>query len=71
MELELPDLITGNTVRFFRILGVGTDFLQAPVASWAERDDYRKCKEIVPHLRVVNNTGERAVKLMKDFNQAT
>jgi hypothetical protein len=71
LNLELLDLVSGNTLRLFYILNVKTDFLQVPAEQWAGREDYELCKRIVTHLCSVNDTGERAVKLMKDYNLLT
>ncbi|KAK3926552.1 Triosephosphate isomerase [Frankliniella fusca] len=67
-DRNLIDFVTGNTCRFLRILNFDTDFLKVPAEQWRTRDDYNMNKRVVAFLRVVNDTGERAVKLMKDFN---
>lgn len=35
---------------------------------WSEMDEYVKAQSLLRELKVVNDTAERAVKLMSDFN---
>lgn len=68
-NLTLATLATSNSLKFFNLLNIESDFLNHPVAEWADRVDYKRGREIAYHLRVVNDTAERAVKLMSDYNQ--
>ncbi|KAK3918138.1 Glyceraldehyde-3-phosphate dehydrogenase, cytosolic [Frankliniella fusca] len=68
-DMTLSDLVTQNSMGFFKVLGIKSDFLSCPIEEWASREDYQEGKMVVTHLRVVNDTGERAVKLFKDFNK--
>ncbi|KAK3918361.1 Adenylosuccinate synthetase [Frankliniella fusca] len=68
-DMTLSDLVTQNSMGFFKVLGIKSDFLSCPIEEWASREDYQEGKMVVTHLRVVNDMGERAVKLFKDFNK--
>jgi hypothetical protein len=70
-QLELLDFVSGNTRRFFNILELKTEFFTVPPALWADRVDYQESKEIVTALRTVNDNAERAVALMKYYNQVS
>jgi len=35
---------------------------------WKDQDNYKKGRKIINSLRVVNDTAERGVKLMEEFN---
>lgn len=39
------------------------------VDHWNEEEDYKKSKEIVQSMRVVNDTAERGVALMEEYNK--
>ncbi|KAF0771445.1 Uncharacterized protein FWK35_00027558 [Aphis craccivora] len=45
-----------------------TDFLSLDPIYWEENEEYKKGKEIVRSLKVVNDTAERHIKLMEEFN---
>ena len=68
-EMCLSDLSTKNTMRFFQTLDINVEFFTMSVSEWVSRVDYTQGKQIVDHLRVVNDHAERGVKLMTDYNQ--
>jgi hypothetical protein len=68
-KMSVGDLVTTHSMQFFRVLDLQSDFLDHPVSEWASRNDYREGREIVTHLRVVNDIAERGVKLFKDYNR--
>jgi len=45
-----------------------SSFLSKPPAQWNEDESYQIAKHRVQHLRVVNDTAERGVKLFEDYN---
>ena len=67
----LSDLSTKNTMRFFQTLDINVEFFTMPVSEWVSQVDYTQGKQIVNHLRVVNDHAERGVKLMTDYNNQT
>jgi len=52
----------------FNRFNIQTNFLSLDPIYWEENEEYKKGKEIVGSLKVVNGTAERHVKLMEDFN---
>jgi hypothetical protein len=64
----LSDYVTSQSLRILTILKLSDNFIHFPPEEWIGRDDYRRAKEIVCALRVVNDCAERAVKLATDFN---
>lgn len=61
-ELNIEDFVTSNTLRFFIILGISSAFLK-------KDDDYKKSKNIVRSMRVVNDIAERGVALIEEYNK--
>lgn len=61
--------MTSNTLRFFRILGISSAFLQKEPRLWEEDEDYKASREIVRSMRVVNDIAERGVALIEEFNK--
>lgn len=68
-NVTIEQLATTNTMDFFRVLGIETDFFEQPAQCWSSYDEYKKGEEIVNHLNVVNDPAERAIKLMQDYNR--
>lgn len=68
-DKQLSDFITTNTKAFFTILGVPQSFLLKPPETWNDNEDFKIAERIVRSLKVVNDTAERGVKLIQDFNQ--
>ena len=52
----------------FSRLNVDSSFLQENVHSWEENAAFVEAKKKVFSLKAVNDTAERAVKLMQDFH---
>lgn len=68
-EKNIEDFVTSNTLRFFRILGIPSAFLQKEPGLWEEDEDYKASREIVRSMRVVNDIAERGVALIEEFNK--
>ncbi|CAH0562819.1 unnamed protein product [Brassicogethes aeneus] len=66
-EKNIEDFVTSNTLRFFRILGIPSAFLQKEPRLWEEDEDYKASREIVRSMRVVNDIAERGVALIEEF----
>jgi hypothetical protein len=62
-------LFTHNTMNFFRILSTPSSFLTADPNSWGTDEAYLEAGAVVRELRVVNETSERGVALMQDYNE--
>jgi len=68
LETKIKDIGTTHTLNFFKTLGIGTDFCE-PAEMWSTNDSYKRGKEVVDGLKVVNDHAERAVKLIQDYNK--
>jgi hypothetical protein len=66
--VTLRDFSTQRTRNILTRLNIDPSFLSIPPETWNENDDYRKGRERVNHLRVVNDTAERGVKLFEEYN---
>ena len=64
---SLDQLVTPASLRFFSILGIGTDFLSEPPELWPSLESWKRGNEIVSNLRVTNESAERGVKLAADY----
>lgn len=62
------DLITYKSIKLFDRFDIQTNFSSLDPIYWEENEEYKKAKEIVGSLKVVNDTTERHVKLMEEFN---
>lgn len=69
MKKDLSDFVTSNTIIFFIRFGLSQDFLNHSPAVWDDLDDYKEALKIVKKLRVVNDTAERGVKMVQDYNE--
>ncbi|KAL4097880.1 hypothetical protein QTP88_022583 [Uroleucon formosanum] len=66
---DLPvDLITYKSIQLLNRFNIQTNFLLLDPICWEENEEYKKEKEIIGSLKVVNDTAERHVKLMEEFN---
>lgn len=66
---EIQDFFTGSSKNFFNYLDLECDFLDINPDLWKNSESYEKARKIVSSLRVVNDTAERAVGLVKKFNR--
>lgn len=66
---NLEDFVTSNTKRFFSITGLSSDFLKKKVEDWIKDKEYIQSKEIVTKFKVVNDTAERGVSLIQEYNK--
>lgn len=69
MQKDLSGFVTSNTRNFFTRFGLSQDFLNYSPAIWDDLDDYKEALKIVKTLRVVNDTAERGVKMVQDYNE--
>lgn len=68
-EKNIENFVSSNSLRFFQILGISSNFLKKDVETWNEDTDYVAAKNIVHSLRVVNDIAERGVALMEEYNK--
>ena len=65
--MELSVLITGKSWKFFNITGTGSEWLTKPVTEWESDGEFVKARNFVLHVKTVNDTAERAVKLASEY----
>lgn len=66
---DLSNFVSHNTKNLFVRFGISQDFILANPATWKSRADYQEGRRIVNNLRVVNDTAERGVKMIQDYNR--
>lgn len=69
MNHNLSDFVSSNTEMFFARFGISFDFLHSDPSTWELNEDYQTGIEICRQMNVVNDTAERGVKFMKDYNR--
>lgn len=65
---EIHDFVTKNTKKFFDTLNISTDFLEKDPALWSGLPSYIEAQKTVGKLRVTNDTAERGVALIQEYN---
>lgn len=69
VEKNIEHFITQKTLSFFKRFSIPTDFLKKDPKDWSDDTGYNVGISIVCKLNVVNDSAERAVKLMEDYNR--
>lgn len=67
---KLSDLCSTRTKDLFTLLELRDDFLVEDPTKWEQMESFKKAKERVDALNVVNDTAERGVALIQDFTRA-
>lgn len=65
--VSLVNLIEQKSWFIFQALNIDTNWLYEPVDTWNENADFSFARNVVMHLKVVNDGAERAVKLVEDY----
>ncbi|XP_025831548.1 uncharacterized protein LOC112904792 [Agrilus planipennis] len=68
IDMTLDDFVSVKSKQFLPRLQIDDSFLQEDVSTWKQNSAFLEAKRRISRLRVVNDTAERAVKLMQDFN---
>lgn len=66
---NLEDFVTSNTYGFFEVLELPSAFLETNPNSWKDNDDYQKALATVSALKPINDSAERGVALMSEYNK--
>ena len=66
---ELYDLVTEDSWEFFSIIKVDDNWLEQPVGSWEDSEDYRTARNFVHNVKTTNDLAERAIKTATDYSQ--
>ena len=67
---ELWDFVQPNSWEFFDILKIEADWLAQPPVEWEESEDFKKARQFVRTVKVVNDAAERGIKLASDYAQS-
>ncbi|KAK3919959.1 Dimethylnonatriene synthase [Frankliniella fusca] len=70
LEANMALFVNEKTKEFFEIIGVDTDFLHQDPSVWPSLQSFNAAKTVVENLSVVNDCAERAVAIVKDFNNS-
>jgi hypothetical protein len=68
--IGLDYFVSEQSLAFFKRFNIPTDFLKLDPDAWLKNQEYLKCLAIVRKLKVVNDTAERGVKLIQDYNNS-
>ena len=68
--IGLDYFVSEQSLAFFKRFNILTDFLKLDPDAWLKNQEYLKCLAIVRKLKVVNDTAERGVKLIQDYNNS-
>lgn len=66
---NLSDFVSTKSQQFFDRFCIETEFMDFDPSTWMTRDDYKEGYEFCRGLHVVNDTAERGVKLITDYNK--
>ena len=63
------DLLGIRSHIMFKRFHISKDFLKTDSTHWKAQESYKKGREIIASLKVVNDIAERGVKLMEEFDK--
>jgi len=61
-------LLSQSSLELFSRFKINDGFLKYDPTSWESNTDFMNAKNIINSQTIINDTAERAVKLMDDFN---
>jgi hypothetical protein len=69
LNYGIQQFISQQSKRFFERFSIPMDFIEKDPTTWTNEDSFKTGMKIVKKLKVVNDTAERGIKLMHDYNQ--
>ena len=69
IEIGIEHFISQGSKKFFERFSIPIEFLKKDPNVWENENDFLYGLNIVQGLKVVNDTAERGVKLMQEYNQ--
>jgi hypothetical protein len=70
LNKELPvHLLSYKSYKIFKRFGISSGYLKMDLTKWNDNLAYQSAKTTIDSLQIVNDTAERGVKLMEDFNE--
>lgn len=67
-EKNIDEFISQGSLKLFSRFNIDDGFLQNDPVSWESSPSFLNGKQIINSLKIVNDTAERAVKLMEEYN---
>jgi hypothetical protein len=64
----LVRLVGYDSCKLFKRYSIPTDFLQKDPVEWKNDESFKIGADIITNLKVTNDTAERGIKLLSDFN---
>ena len=64
----LADVVTKNTSHFFLKMKIDQKFLTEDPGLWNDQSGYLMARKLVPEIQVTNDTVERAVAFIQEYN---
>ena len=58
-----------NELKIFSRFNIPSAFLEVDPIEWNNNKEYLKARRVLASLKVVNDTAERYVKLMEEYNK--
>lgn len=68
MKNEIEFFVSSETLDFFKIFNLDTEFLLNDPADWSENLSFQNALQMVSKLKTVNDTAERGITLIEDYN---
>ncbi|KAL4103442.1 hypothetical protein QTP88_018819 [Uroleucon formosanum] len=68
LEKKIENFITVDSLKFFTRFNLSTNFLDLEPQLWDTDENYKIGFHMVQQLKVVNDTAERSIKLIEDYN---
>jgi len=66
---DIDDFVSTQFRNYFDRFGILLDCLDLDPILWNENDQYKKGKQLVKNVHVINDIVEREVKLIEDYNK--
>lgn len=63
----LSDLVSAPSWLLFDLTNADSEWLAKPSGEWEQHDSYLQCKAFVHSVKVVNDTAERGIAMLKSF----
>ncbi|KAE9527867.1 hypothetical protein AGLY_012691 [Aphis glycines] len=67
-QKNIDAFITEESLKLFSRFNIDDGFLKHDPTSWESSESYINGKKIINSLKIVNDTAERAVRLMEEYN---
>ena len=68
---KLEELITADSLEFFKVLNLNFSFFEHPVETWQTNCNYLAAKKVVDSLHVTNDTAEQSVSIAKFYQNSS